>query len=90
VTCEVQAGVQLDTAIYNSIMRQQAAAGMGPDVLEATLSDMEAQGLIPDRRSLLLLLRAYGRRGDFGGATSVMRLMAQLGMGPLSGFSDVC
>jgi pentatricopeptide repeat protein len=78
----VQAGVQPDTAIYNSIMRQQASAGMGPDVLESTLSDMEAHGLTPDRHSLFLLLRAYGRMGDLGGAMSVMRHMAQLGRGP--------
>jgi len=74
--------VQPDTAIYNSIMRQQAAARMGPSALEQTLSDMETHGLQPDRRSLFVLLREYGRRGDLAGAMTVMRRMAQLGERP--------
>ena len=47
--------------------------------LEATLADMEAHTLQPDRRSLFLLLREYSRRGDLAGAMTVMRRMAQLG-----------
>lgn len=78
----LQAGVQPDTAIYTSIMKQQAAASMGPGALEDTLADMEAHGLQPDRRSLFTLLRVYSREGDLRGTASVMRRMAQLGRGP--------
>lgn len=77
-----QAGVEADTAIYNSIMRQQAAAGSGPAALEGTLADMEAHGVQPDRRSLFLLLREHSRRGDLAAAMTIMRRMAQLGRGP--------
>ena len=78
----VQAGVEADAAIYNSIMRQQASAGSGPAVLEGTLADMEAHGVQPDRHSLFLLLREHSRRGDLTSAMSIMRRMAQLGRGP--------
>ncbi len=78
----MQAGVEADAAIYNSIMRQQAAAGSGPAALEGTLADMEAHGVQPDRRSLFLLLREHSRRGDLASAMTIMRRMAQLGRGP--------
>ena len=71
--------MQPDTAIYNSVMRQQAAAGLGPGALKDIMADMEACGLTPDRRSFFVLLRAFSREGDLAGAMHVMRRMAQLG-----------
>ena len=85
----MQAGVQPDTAICNSIMRQQAAAGLGPGALQDTLADMEARGLTPDRRSLFVLLRAFSREGDLAGAMHVMHRMAQLGAPTAKGIEDV-
>ena len=85
----VQAGVQPDTAIYNSVMRQQAAAGLGPGALQATVADMEAHGQAPDRRSFFVLLRAFSREGDLAGAMHVMHRMAQLGALPAQSLEDV-
>ena len=81
--------MQPDTAIYNSIMRQQAAAGLGPGALQDTLADMEAHGLMPDRRSLFALLRAFSREGDLAGAMHVMHRMAQLGVPSATGIEVV-
>ena len=80
--------MQPDTAIYNSIMRQQAAAGLGSGALQGTLADMEAHGLTPDRRSLFALLRVFSREGDLAGAMHVMHRMAQLGAPSAKGNED--
>lgn len=77
----LQAGIEADTAIQNSIMRLARQQGQGPAQLEEYLLRLLTLGLQPNEQTFHVLLRAYLDHGNTVEATSILDRMGAHGMG---------
>ena len=77
----LQAGVEADTAIQNSVMRVARQQGQSPAQLEEYLTRLHKLGLIPDEQTFNVLLRAYLAHDNLTEATRILERMGTQGMG---------
>ena len=77
----LQAGVEADTAIQNSVMRVAKQQGQSPAQLEQYLVRLRNLGLTPDEQTFNVLLRAYVAHGNLSEATRILERMGTQGVG---------
>lgn len=77
----LQAGVEADTAIQNSVMRVAKQQGQSPAQLEEYLTRLHKLGLKPDEQTFNVLLRAYLAHGNLSEALRILERMATQGLG---------
>ena len=75
----LQADVEADTAIQNSVMRVAKQQGQTPAQLEEYLSRLHQLGLKPDEQTFNVLLRAYLAHGNLSEATRILDRMSAQG-----------
>ena len=80
----LQAGVEADTAIQNSVMRVAKQQGQSPAQLEEYLIRLHKLGLTPDERTFNVLLRAYVAHGNLSDATRILERMGAQGVAHMS------
>lgn len=78
----LQAGIESDTAIQNSVMRVAKQQGQSPAQLEAYLEQLRKLGLQPDEQTFNVLLRAYVAYGNLEGASDILERMVEDGESP--------
>ncbi len=71
----LQAGVESDTAIQNSVMRLAKQQGQSPAQLEQYLIRLHQLGLKPEEQTYNILLRAYAEHGDLKAAAEILDRM---------------
>ena len=76
----LQAGIEADTAIQNSVMRLAKQQGQSPAQLEEHLLRLLTLGLQPNEQTFNVLLRAYLAHGNAGEATRILDRMGTHGM----------
>lgn len=76
----LQAGIEADTAIQNSVMRLARQQGQSPAQLEEYLLRLLTLGLQPNEQTFNLLLRAYLAHGNTVEATRILDRMGARGM----------
>ena len=76
----LQAGVEADTAIQNSVMRVAKQQGQSPAQLEEYLIKLHRLGLSPDEQTFNVLLRAYLAHSDLSEATRILDRMGEQGV----------
>lgn len=75
----LQAGIQSDTAIQNSVMRVAKQQGQTPAQLEGYLAHLRRLGLQPDKQTFNVLVRAYVAHHDLQGAANMLERMVSDG-----------
>lgn len=77
----VQAGIEADTAIQNSVMRVAKQQGQSPAQLEEYLVRLHKLGLSPDQQTFNILLRAYLAHGNLSEAANILERISAQGVG---------
>lgn len=80
----VQAGLQLDTAIHNSMLRAAAARGADASSLQSSIDGMVQSGVHPDQHTFTIMLRAHKQRGNAQAAAAVMAQLLDSGEAAIS------
>lgn len=77
-----EAGLQLDTAIHNSMLRAAAARGADASSLQSSIDGMVQSGVHPDQHTFTIMLRAHKQRGNAQAAAAVMAQLLDSGFMP--------
>ena len=76
----LQAGVESDTAVQNSLMRLAQRQGQTPAQLEAYIARLQKLGLQPDQQTFNVLIRACAAHSQLDQASGILDRMSAAGV----------